>query len=210
MSSAKQMFLAEGFDGFVSKPVEIEELERVLKQVLPKSAITYEETYASVSEDDEPSPSETEASLSENAVSDDDAFAALKKIGVDTDAGLKYCVGDVEFYRSLLLQFANESSEKIPLLTRYFHEHDWHNYEIIVHALKSTSKMIGIVDLSEEAKALEMAAKEQKETFIIDNHEQVLMDYARFAAEIKEKFNVNSDDDEIFEFEPEDNGGADA
>ena len=39
MSSAKQMFLSEGFDGFVSKPIEIEELERVLKQVLPKSLI---------------------------------------------------------------------------------------------------------------------------------------------------------------------------
>ena len=210
MSSAKQMFLAEGFDGFVSKPVEIEELERVLKQVLPKSAITYEEAYASVSEDDEPAPSEPETVLPEKSISDDEAFAALRKIGIDTDAGIKYCVGDVEFYRSLLIQFANESGEKIPLLTRFFHEHDWHNYEIIVHALKSTSKMIGIVDLSEEAKALEMAAKEQKETFIIDNHEQVLMDYARFAAEIKEKFNVNSNDDEIFEFEPEDNGGADA
>ena len=41
MSSAKQMFLAEGFDGFVSKPVEVVELERVLKQVLPKSVITF-------------------------------------------------------------------------------------------------------------------------------------------------------------------------
>ena len=42
MSSAKQMFLSEGFDGFVSKPIEIEELERVLKQVLPKSLLSFE------------------------------------------------------------------------------------------------------------------------------------------------------------------------
>ena len=68
--------------------------------------------------------------------------------------------------------------------------------------------MIGIMDLSEEAKALEMAAKEQKEDFITSNHEQVLMDYARYAAEIKEKLNVSTeDDDEVFEFEPEDEGG---
>ena len=205
MSSAKQMFLAEGFDGFVSKPVEIEELERVLKQVLPKSAITYEEKYADISIEEEPEPEEVKA---EEKISDEDVFAQLKKIGIDTDAGIKYCVGDKEFYKSLLLQFANETSEKIPSLKKFFHEHDWHNYEIIVHALKSTSKMIGIMDLSEEAKALEMAAKEQKAGFITENHEQVLMDYSRYAAEIKEKLNAGSDDDdEVFEFEPEDEGG---
>ena len=42
MSTAKQMFLAEGFDGFVSKPIELEEMERVLSKVLPKQMITYE------------------------------------------------------------------------------------------------------------------------------------------------------------------------
>ena len=34
------------------------------------------------------------------------------------------------------------------------------------------------------------------------------MDYSRYAAEIKEKLNVaTEDDDEVFEFEPEDEGG---
>ena len=209
MSSAKQMFLAEGFDGFVSKPIEIEELERVLKQVLPKSAISYEEKHANISEPEEDAP---EPPVIEDNTGTEDPFTLLKKIGIDTVAGLKYCVGDTEFYKSLLIQFANESTDKIQQLKKHFHNHDWHNYEIIVHALKSTSKMIGIIDLSEEAKALEMAAKEQKEDFITTNHEQVLMDYARYAAEIKEKFNVDTDDDEVFEFEPEgdDNGGTKA
>ena len=172
---------------------------------MPKSAITYEEKYADISIEEEPEPEEVKA---EEKISDEDVFAQLKKIGIDTDAGIKYCVGDQEFYKSLLIQFANETSEKIPSLKKFFHEKDWHNYEIIVHALKSTSKMIGIMDLSEEAKALEMAAKELKADFITDNHEQVLMDYSRYAAEIKEKLNAGSDeDDEVFEFEPEDEGG---
>lgn len=42
MSTAKKMFLDEGFDGFVSKPIEIEELERAIKKALPKNLITYE------------------------------------------------------------------------------------------------------------------------------------------------------------------------
>ncbi|MCR5093164.1 MAG: response regulator, partial [Lachnospiraceae bacterium] len=42
VSTAREMFLSEGFDGFVSKPVEIPELERVLRRVLPESAVTFE------------------------------------------------------------------------------------------------------------------------------------------------------------------------
>lgn len=203
MSSAKQMFLNEGFDGFVSKPVEIEELERVLKHVLPKSSITYTDEYAgNIEEEAEP---EVEQPVKEEPVAD--PFTKLKESGIDTDAGLKYCVNDKEFYKSLLIQFANESDEKIPLIKKYFAEHDWHNYEILVHALKSTSKMIGLMDLSEKSKALEMAAKEEKEDFITDNHEEVIKIYSRVTADIKDQFNVGSkDDDEVLEFEPEDNG----
>ena len=124
-------------------------------------------------------------------------------------------MGDTEFYRSLLIQFANESGDKIPLIKKYFAEHDWHNYEVLIHALKSTCKMIGIPELSDKAKQLEMAAKEQKEDYIVDNHEDVIKNYSRIAADIKEQFNLGSDDDEVLEFEPEDdeedgNGGDEA
>ncbi len=42
LSTAREMFMAEGFDGFVSKPIELPELERVLKRVLPKTMYTYQ------------------------------------------------------------------------------------------------------------------------------------------------------------------------
>jgi len=208
MSSAKQMFLSEGFDGFVSKPIEIEELERVMKQVLPKSAITYAEEYADIIHDtDERSEKENEAaSEPEQQPEVIDPFTKLKDSGIDTDAGIKYCVGDKDFYKALLLQFSNEADDKIPSLKQFFASRDWHNYEVIVHALKSTCKMIGIPALSEKAKALEMAAKEQRDSYIIDNNEDLLRDYARIAADIKEQFCV-AEDDEVLEFEPEDGSG---
>ena len=178
MSSAKQMFLSEGFDGFVSKPVEIEELERVLKQVLPKSAISFVDANGN------------EASVQEEPVAEEpvpapeltpgkDFIAELKKSGIDTEGGLKYCVGDKDFYKSLLIQFATESADKIAAMKKHYTSRDWHNYEILVHALKSTSKMIGIYDLSEKAKSLEMAAKNNEENYILDNHEQMIRDYGK-------------------------------
>lgn len=41
VSTARDMFKREGFDGFVSKPVNINEFERVLKNILPPSRISY-------------------------------------------------------------------------------------------------------------------------------------------------------------------------
>ena len=52
MSTAKKMFLDEGFDGFVSKPIEIEELERAMKKALPKNLITYESDGMVIETDD--------------------------------------------------------------------------------------------------------------------------------------------------------------
>ena len=204
MSSAKQMFLAEGFDGFVSKPVETEELERVLKAVLPKKSISYDDG-AEAEEDN--APYEEEPATVKTAEPETDPMDKLYAAGINTAAGLKYCVDDEEFYKSLLIQFASESAEKIESMKAYYGKKDWHNYEILVHALKSTSKMIGAVDLSEEAKALEMAAKATDEEFITANHEQALMDYGRICGEIKALFMdipAKEDDDEVLEFEPED------
>ena len=199
------MFLKEGFDGFVSKPIEIEELERVMKQVLPKSSISFidaeaEKEIIAINEavpEPEPGPE-----------SEKDVIAVLKKSGIDTDAGIKYCVGDTDFYKSLLIQFSSEAADKIASMKQYFLIHDWHNYEILVHALKSTSKMIGVTDLSEKAKALEMAAKSSNEEFILNNHNIMIQDYGRISGNIREHLlGDGNDDEEVFEFEPENDGG---
>ena len=206
MSSAKQMFLSEGFDGFVSKPIEIDELERVLKQVLPKSAISFVDADGLV----DITPDEPEEDVKPEPVNEKDFITELRKSGIDTEAGLKYCVGDKEFYKSLLMQYATESAGKIASMKKYYKVKDWHNYEILVHALKSTSKMIGIADLSEKAKALEKAAKENDAAYILQNHDSMIRDYGRIAGEIKSQFlsdDEDKPDDDVFEFEPESDGG---
>ena len=236
MSSAKQMFLSEGFEGFVSKPIEIEELERVLKKVLPKSFISYE-----MVEEEEVNPvSKKTAPVKEKAVetvpeekkaSDkkeegskegrDKAIENLKPCGIDPEIGLNYCLNDKEFYETLLVQYATEAREKIPLLNEYLSKEDWSNYEIIIHAVKSTSKMIGAMSLFEKAFELEKAAKKKDVAYITDNHSKVLQEYAVVKEEINKNFNVpdvsageevlefggtDDSEDEVLEFIPE---GAD-
>lgn len=201
MSSAKQMFLSEGFDGFVSKPIEIEELERVLKQVLPKSAITFEDEHGVEHDADADAKGNTEGSASAGEVTPDILKPRLAEVGIDTDAGVRYCTGDFDFYKSLLSQFASEADGKIASMNGYYENKDWYNYEILVHALKSTAKMIGAAGLSENAKAAEFAAKENREEYIVEHHYQLVSDYRKTTHTISELIG-GSDDDEVLEFDP--------
>ena len=160
VSGAKKMFMEEGFDEFVSKPIETMTLERVLCKVLPKSSITY------VSEEKE-------------AVKTDE-----RKTNFDRNAGLQYCRGDEIFYRELLAQFHSESVKKRQMIEADYEQKNMEDYRIRVHALKSTAKMIGAENLSDLAKDLEMAAKEKDWDFIEKNHKEVLDQYAAAVVEI--------------------------
>ncbi len=42
LSGAKEMFIKEGFDGFIAKPIDIGEFERLMKRVLPEDFVKYE------------------------------------------------------------------------------------------------------------------------------------------------------------------------
>ncbi|MCR4909131.1 MAG: response regulator [Lachnospiraceae bacterium] len=41
LSGAREMFIKEGFDGFIAKPIDIAEFERVMKRVLPEELFNY-------------------------------------------------------------------------------------------------------------------------------------------------------------------------
>ncbi|MBR0132648.1 MAG: response regulator [Lachnospiraceae bacterium] len=175
VSTAREMFMKEGFDGFVSKPIEFIELERVLKKVLPKNKISYEKEEELIGEE------EKEPELMIVA----DPYEILQSHGVNTESGLAYCMDDDEFYRTLLRQFEKEEKEKRPEIDGYFNNEDMENYAIQVHALKSTAKMIGCEGLSEKAKGLEMAAKVGNVDYVKENHAGVMEEYERTAGGIR-------------------------
>ncbi|SCW50487.1 Signal transduction histidine kinase [Ruminococcaceae bacterium YRB3002] len=202
MSSAKQMFLSVGFDGFVSKPIEREELERVLKAVLPKNMITYEDEEGAVIETE---PEAIETAAEEKAT---DLLTMLRDAGVDTAKGIEYCQDDEEFYRELVMQFYSESAEKKSAIENAFASGDYKEYEIYVHALKSTAKMIGASVLSDMAKDLEMAAKRDDADFIQANHAGAMKEYKQIT-DVIAVFAVDDDDDqEILEFAPDPEPGS--
>lgn len=207
VSSAREMFLREGFDEFVSKPIEYLELERVLKKVLPKSSIVFvdkdwhdEDRYDQDVCTAEKHPKEREADStaegSREIKTEEALFSRLEKLGINTRAGLQYCRGDKEFYRELLAKFAQDA-QKEQVIDEFWKKEDLMNYQIMVHALKSSAKMIGADSLSESARRAEEAAKNQDMAYINAHHEELLTAYRKTALEMSETLDSDSDSSEI-------------
>ena len=143
---AKERYLSEGFSDYLTKPIDSYALEKMLKRHLPLSKMVM------IKEDPEPEPDPVPEEKT------DDGLNALRAAGVDPSEGLQYTNNDEEFYRTLLNEYAVSYQEKSEKIKETFFKEDWKEYGVYVHALKSTSKMIGAMELSELAAKLEAAA----------------------------------------------------
>lgn len=83
----------------------------------------------------------------------------LKAKGIDTDAGLGF-LGDEDMYREILTDFRDGYVEQMNDIKVKFEAKDWTNYCILVHALKSNCRTLGINDLADMAYEHEKASKE--------------------------------------------------
>ena len=191
VSGAREMFLEEGFDEFVAKPVEPTELERTLKKVLPVSAVKYRES-------GEESAFKREEESAEKAEERDDPIEELARKGINIRSGLNYCRGDKDFYYELLNKFALDFDRKSKDIDENFEREDWADYRIRVHALKSSSKMVGADRLSELAAAMEAAAKEaaaggKGSEYIMAHQEELKRLYHETALKVREALGVGEE-----------------
>ena len=191
ISGAREMFRNEGFSEFVPKPIERSVLERVLRRVLPEHCIQYEseqEICIKMPEGVEPEIDSVEiyrempeeSSAEGSAVEEEGTglpYGSLVRAGINVGMGLDYCGGEESFYLEMLQMFQEQEEEKRAEIISLYEEGNWKDYAIKVHALKSTSLTIGAEALSEQAKALEQAGKNEDEGFIRSNHSRLLQMY---------------------------------
>ena len=163
---AEGQYLSAGFDGYLSKPITIQELEKTLRKYLPQGSV---EDRAQDAEEEKP------ASVSLDKV---------RSLGLNVDAGLMYTCSDEDFYLELLTDYARSADDKCSELSSYLEMGDLKNYEILVHSLKSASKTVGADELSDRAKALEEASRDQNTDFVNANHESFVTGFRELAAKI--------------------------
>ena len=159
IAGAREMFLKEGFNDFVAKPVESSVLQRALKRHLPEKKILLENPPQRMTE----LPKENE-----NLVIGD----------LDISKGIMYC-GNEKNYLEILASQRDSGKDIIRQAQEFYDKQDWKNYIIVVHGIKSAMMSIGAVKLSEMAKALEFAGKTEDYTFILNEHEAMTSEFDR-------------------------------
>ncbi|MCR5177495.1 MAG: response regulator [Lachnospiraceae bacterium] len=186
ISGAREKYLEAGFDDYISKPVEFRLLQDKLVRYLPESIILRrEETVNKKSGPDIGKENAAELFRSEHTVEESrDPLKELEKIGIDTAEGQRYCGNSAELYLETIKDYADACAEKVSGMQAFYEKADWENYRILVHSLKSVSKMVGAGELSEEFKKLEEAAKNKDAGYIKNEHDRVRDEYRNITADI--------------------------
>lgn len=147
MSGIREMYLREGFDDYLSKPVDGRGLEKMLMKYLPVEKVQI---------------------IRENA----DLQAANAEEGeiLKISVGMKYCGDSKEIYKEMLTLFCNLKEQKKEQLEGSFAKEDYDNYVVYIHGLKSASLSIGGKRLSDLSARIEKAGKQKEYDFVKEQH----------------------------------------
>lgn len=172
IAGAREMFIKEGFNDFVAKPVESSVLQRTLKRHLPEEKIkNLDEAERMILEAQKDEESKKVAS---QGVSEGELVIG----DLDISKGILYC-GNQENYLEILASQRDSGKDIIEQAQGLYEKADWKNYIIVVHGIKSSMMSIGAVKLSEMAKALEFAGKGEDFDFIRREHAAMIKEFER-------------------------------
>ncbi|MGN0506684.1 MAG: ATP-binding protein [Lachnospiraceae bacterium] len=183
ISGAREMFLSEGFQDYVAKPIEMSHFERVLRKYIPENKIEKPEELDIL----EPVSKEQKTSVEkaeQETVKERETQERTSLGRIDRKKGIRYCGGNEEDYEEVVQMYYSTGLKKCREIRQMYEEKNWKNYTILVHALKSTSLGIGATELGEMAKALEAAGKEENIAYITEHHEEVMQEYEAVLKEI--------------------------
>ncbi|MEE0687164.1 MAG: ATP-binding protein [Lachnospiraceae bacterium] len=138
-AEARELFLNEQMNDFVSKPIEMVQITKCLLRWLPNELVE-------VQEEIENTKSKTEENY------DIENVHVIE--GLDAEEGIRNC-GSKKLFLELLHDFSLLIDSKSLKMQKLLDDNMIRDYTIEVHALKNTARMIGAMELSELCYQLE-------------------------------------------------------
>lgn len=174
----REMYIKEGFDGYLSKPLNPELLEKTVFELLPKELVhPAEKDFSS---------GEVKAQLEESS-----AFPIIN--GINWNYAMLH-LGKADLVRKTVESFcrnAKKDADKLKNLWKEIHTAEGlKEYRVQVHAMKNSGMLIGIFPISGMALTLEMAADSASLTTIEDMTGYFLQTWLKYTDELKEAFGV--------------------
>ena len=138
VDGTKEMFLSEGMNDFIAKPIELRTLISKIKQWLPKDKLV------------------KGAPKRKRSAPQSEEDLRLEIGDLDTDYALKL-LGGKPLYLSVLSDYYSAIQPKSEKIKQLEEEENWPEYTVEVHALKSASRQIGAMALADLAAEMEKA-----------------------------------------------------
>jgi CheY-like chemotaxis protein len=168
VKGAKEMFLANGFNDLVTKPIDARELNGVLEKWLPPEKIKRRSEAEISWQETAETPAEDEADLSPEVQRIMEALG--KVVEINTGIGLKYAFDMKKTYCDSVELFYTKLMPECRKMTSLVYYGDLDSFAISIHSIKSMLASIGAINLSESAFELEMAAKKGDFEFCAENY----------------------------------------
>jgi CheY-like chemotaxis protein len=171
----EDMFLARGFQAFLSKPIDIMAMDVVIRQWVRDKDIEQEVGKAEAADrrkEERRCGFDRRNDLDQIKQWTPEFEGLVVKIpGIDTEKGAERFGGDLNIYWDVVKSFARNTPSLLnEVRGSTFSAADMNDYAIIVHGIKSSSRSIGAEALGEKAEALEHAAKASDLDFVRENH----------------------------------------
>jgi CheY-like chemotaxis protein len=194
------VFLANGFDGFISKPIDIRQLNAVLKKHVrdkqPPEVIEAALNAAQQQKGNQEHAGET-APVSET-------WKKIEQIeGLSLKEGLERLLGQPEIYEKALKLLLKDIDKCDTNLKEFLSAGDMRNFTIEVHGMKGSLANIGAMEISALAKDLEMAAKEENTAFCASHLPPFLEKLGGFKSKLLEAFAEEKQNQGAIEIPPE-------
>lgn len=151
VAGARELYLKEGFQDYLTKPIDADKFENMLIEYLP-SNVVYLTNNRDINDEYEKSREEGDGEF-------DIRESQLYLMGFNLRNGLRYMGGDKALYGKVLRDFHSILQEKETALKDFLQKGDMPGYTIIVHSLKGNARNVGADDLADEAFELEKMAK---------------------------------------------------
>ncbi|MDR3138671.1 MAG: response regulator [Treponema sp.] len=155
----REMFLQNGIDDFLAKPIEMQKLNALLERWIPK---------------------EKQIKIVDPEKQGTSGMMRLPEIrGVDVKAGIQNTGGSPEAYMRILSVFCRDTQERITLVKDAADSGDTALYTTLVHALKSACRSVGALSCGDFAARLEEAGNKR-------DQDAIRQDTAGFLKELRD------------------------
>jgi signal transduction histidine kinase/CheY-like chemotaxis protein len=154
----REMFFENGFNDFLSKPIDVSKLDEILDRWIPEE--------------------KKEKGIKNRYQRSDSDIPIIHD--VDTAKGIAMTGGTLAVYKQVLSLFRKDAEDRMPLLQTMPETDTLSTFVTNVHALKSASASLGAGIISSQAAELEAAGKAGDMAFIREN----LPNFAQQLAEL--------------------------